>query len=501
MVAFASVLVILAVASGKPWDSNPFESRSQSDVVERPPTGLPTGPPTGPALQVALPPDSGHQEFASESSESDAARWDDGISEKLQHIGVELERLDEPRTSAPTQSSFAPTVDVTLEDCVRVALANLQSRLQEQGLIGESKVPDGPYVMFDIRKALNLRQPIDLDSSPQPIVAILDSEISLVDLEQQVANIARDTELAYWDLSLAYTKHNLLSLARQQSKQVWRQAKRNFELGTATRQEVARAERQYITIHDLASSQHVRECENRLRQTIGLSGDDGQWLNPVDAPMVRQRSFDWQQSVSQLLKQNPKIRRERQHVANQELQLAVVKSALPSANLQKRYRWLGIQGPATEKLNADRGTIDLELAAPLGARRTQTRLRNETLRLKRAEAQLRESERLCVQQLSDAAAKAMTKYQLAQTGSQRVRASEHEVATRLQEFEAGRTPINVLLQSHQRKLDATTAKATTDVEYRKSINFIDYLTGDLLAKHRVSISRPKVRPAMIQIGR
>ena len=93
-----------------------------------------------------------------------------------------------------------------------------------------------------------------------------------------------------------------------------------------------------------------------------------------------------------------------------------------------------------------------------------------------------------VSQLSDAVAKAATHYQLVQTNAMRWQAAEQEVEARLAEFKGGRSPVNVVLQSQQRRADAQITYYRALGEYNKSINYVDYLKGTMLANSNITLA-------------
>ena len=101
---------------------------------------------------------------------------------------------------------------------------------------------------------------------------------------------------------------------------------------------------------------------------------------------------------------------------------------------------------------------------------------------------MQEQERLLVSQLSDAVAKTATHYQLVQTNAQRWQAAEQEVEARLAEFKGGRSNVNVVLQSQQRKAQAQIDYYRALAEYNKSTNYVDYLKGTMLANSNITLA-------------
>ncbi|MEM0925218.1 MAG: hypothetical protein AAGJ83_04200 [Planctomycetota bacterium] len=101
---------------------------------------------------------------------------------------------------------------------------------------------------------------------------------------------------------------------------------------------------------------------------------------------------------------------------------------------------------------------------------------------------MQDQERLLVSQLSDAVAKTASHFSQLQDAANEWKATEQEVDARLFEFSKGTTPVNVVLQSQQRRADAQLAYYQALTEYNKSINFVDYLKGTLLANNSIELA-------------
>ncbi|MGB7343966.1 MAG: TolC family protein, partial [Pirellulaceae bacterium] len=346
------------------------------------------------------------------------------------------------------------------------------------------------------------------------VLASLNEDISIADFESQVRNLVRDVEVAYWDLYVAYRNVATTTIGRNSAIATAQFARLNLENGTGTVQELAQAEEQYYQFRArlegaLAGSNlpgddrfGVYGRERALRELLGLASTDGRLCRPIDEPSVAHLEFDWFESVAQALYLSPELRSKKVRLKQNELELMSAKNQiLPEVNLSLLYRWVGVgdnigtgsrpdaQFPeagssALASLTGgdyQEGAIRLEITPPaFGARRELARIRNAQLSLVRQRGFLQESERLLVSQLSDAVAKSSTHYQLMQTHAQRWQAAEREVEARLAEFKGGRSPVNVVLQSQQRKADAQISYYRALGEYNKSLNYVDYLKGTML---------------------
>jgi len=354
------------------------------------------------------------------------------------------------------------------------------------------------------------------------VLASLNEDISITDFEVQVRNLVRDIEVAYWNLYVAYRSVNAAIIGRNSAIATAKFSKLNYDNGTGTKQELAQAEEQYYGFRARLSSAlagsnmpgddrfGVYGYERVMRELMGLAATDGRLIRPTQEPSLARLEFDWTESVVQMLYLSPELRKAKTLIKQRELeQVSAKNQILPEVNLSLLYRWVGVGdtlGPPGRRAaqfpsqgssalgsltggNFQEGVVRLEITPPaIGARRELTRIRGTQLRLQQSRAYLQDAERLLVSQLSDAVAKAATHYQLVQTNAMRWQASEQEVEARLAEYKGGRSPVNVVLQSQQRRADAQISYYRALGEYNKSINYVDYLKGTMLANNNITLS-------------
>ena len=352
------------------------------------------------------------------------------------------------------------------------------------------------------------------------VLASLNEDIALTDFEIQVRNLVRDVENKYWDLYIAYRNVSTTIIGRNSAIATANFARLNLDNGTGTTQEVAQADGQYYSFRGslegaLAGSnlggdgRGVYGNERDLREMMGLAATDGRLIRPIEEPSLARVEHDWDEVVSQLLYLSPELRRIKTVVKQRELELISAKNQiLPDVNLSLLYRWVGVGDTFGDNNDSDpadpfigsgalagltggdfqEGEIRLEITpTAIGSRRERARIRGSQMRLRQIEGFLQETERLLVSQLSDAVSKAATHYQLVQTNAQAWQATEVEVEARLAEFKGGRSPVNVVLQSQQRRADAQINYYRALSEYNKSLNYIDYLKGTMLANSNITL--------------
>lgn len=354
------------------------------------------------------------------------------------------------------------------------------------------------------------------------VLASLNEDVAIADFEIQVRNLVRDVEVAYWNLYVAYRNVSTSVIGRNSAIATAKFAQLNLENGTGTVQELAQAQEQYYNFRArlegaLAGSNlpgddrfGVYGGERVMRELMGLAPTDGRLIRPIQEPTLARVEFDWEEITTQMLYLSPELRRGRTVIKQRELEeMSAKNQILPEVNLSLLYRWVGVgdelgfgsrsdvnaplegSSALSELTGGDfqEGVVRLEITPPaIGGRRERARIRGSQLRLHQSRAFIQDAERLMVSQLSDAVAKAEVHYQLVQTLANRWQAASTEVEARLTEFKGGRSPVNVVLQSQQRRADAQIAYYRALSEYNKSLNYVDYLKGTMLANSNITLA-------------
>ncbi|OYP33115.1 TolC family protein [Rhodopirellula sp. MGV] len=351
------------------------------------------------------------------------------------------------------------------------------------------------------------------------MLASMNEDIAIATYEAQVRNLVRNVEVAYWDLYLSYRSVSTATIARDSAQATAQFTKLNLEKGNATIQELSQAVSQYwnqqrrltaaLNGSNLPGDDRfgVYGRERALRELIGLSPTDKRLIRPIDEPTLARVEFDWWESVAQALYLSPELREKKYRIKQGELELALAKNqVLPQVDLSFLYRWVGLGdtlGPPgrgdsfpangssalAELTSGDyqEAQVRLDISMPIGLRREHLRIRNAQMTLRIREDNLSDSERLLVSQLSDAVAKVASHYSMMQFAANEWQQSEQEVDARLLEYYKGFRDVNVVLQSQQRRAEAQISYYRALTEYNKSINYVDFLRGTLLANNGITL--------------
>jgi outer membrane protein TolC len=457
---------------------------------------------------------------------------------------IDTRTTDRPRNTgrgigagAPLSNPFNQGLDTTQQSAIskRFATGGVAT-LRQQTIYSRNNQPLGTFISPNRQVASDwtalieaqIQHPLMRNRGTMinriPVVlASLNEDIAITEFEVQVRNLVRDVEVAYWDLYVAYRNVATTMVGRNSSQATAHVAQLLLEKGFSTKQDLAQATEQYFQFKGqlesaLAGSNlpgvdrnGVYGAERILREKMGLSPTDGRLIRPVTEPTLARVEFDWDESVAQALYLHPELRRTKTRIKQNELELIAAKNQiLPEVNLSLLYRWVGVgdeyglgqdrpdarfPNPGSSAL-AELTRGDYQEAAvrldiqptSIGARRELARIRNAQMRLAREHAFLEAQELGHVSLLSDATAKVVTHYQLIVTNAQRWQAAEQEVQARLAEYQGGRVPVNVVLQSQLRRAQAQIDYYRSLAEYNKSINYVHYLKGTMLHQNSIEIS-------------
>jgi len=163
-----------------------------------------------------------------------------------------------------------------------------------------------------------------------------------------------------------------------------------------------------------------------------------------------------------------------------------------------RYRWLGLGDelinqnhrdfnlPGSSAFSSlDSGNfqewqLGLEANIPIGFRRELSGIRHQELLLARERAILCDLELEVSHQLGDSIRDIDNNYGLTQTNFNRRVAAEAEVQAVNASYEAGRVPLDLLLDAQRRRAEAESAYYRSLVDYNRSIMNVHYRKGSLL---------------------
>jgi len=338
------------------------------------------------------------------------------------------------------------------------------------------------------------------------MIARLRTDISLVDFESSVRNLAVDIERAYWELYFAYRRLDSVVAGRNKALETWRQAQAKYESGYrgGSAQERAQAQQQYFMFKGSVESalDSLYKAEANFRYIIGLTSADGRLFRPSDEPSVAKITFDWTEAHAESMSRNIELRRQKWVIKQSELELLASKNfLLPTLDLVGKgsvgggseHYWdvNGGSNSAVGMMANDglwSGLIGAEFTVPIGFRRERSAVRNAELALARNRALLQEQELEVTHRLAHAVRDLEDNYVLAQTYFNRRVAAQKEVEATSAAYETGSITLNILLDAQRRLAEAEIDFFRAVIDYNLAIVDIHTQKGSLLEYDGITLS-------------
>ncbi|HWC90143.1 MAG TPA: TolC family protein [Pirellulales bacterium] len=314
------------------------------------------------------------------------------------------------------------------------------------------------------------------------VIARINHDIALADLEVGARNLVDEVETAYWRLYFNYRDLDAKMVGRDSALQTWRKIHALFQEsargGEAEKEAQARAQYFLFRGQVEAALSDLYTSENQVRFIMGLAATDGRLIRPSDEPTTARVQFDWYEVHAEALARSPELRQERWRVKQHELQLAASKSfLLPTLNVDALYRWRGfgnnLGGPVQSGIygsptsppfqNAyqtllsgafQEWQLGFNFNMPLGFRQGLAAVRNEQLQLARERAVLQDQELELSHQLSNAVRSLDRFYMLSQTNFNRRVASQKQVDAVRAAYETQTVTLDLLLEAQRALADS-----------------------------------------------
>ncbi|GAA4427632.1 TolC family protein [Bremerella cremea] len=360
------------------------------------------------------------------------------------------------------------------------------------------------------------------------LIARTRTDISLADFEIAVRNLVSDVENAYWDLFFAYRDLDVKINARNNVLEVWKKAYANVQADKKSADTEAQAREQYFRFQvEVVNALHgrlvertrghngseggtfnnpggVRVAERRLRFMMGLTQTNGRLIRPVTEAPVAKVNFDWSAIATEALARRPELRRQKWVIKQRELELLANRNFLmPNLDLVARYRQRGF-GPTLSDQSSIPGEsgalqsltdgdfaeyqLGVEFEMPIGFRRAHSAVRSSELALARAKAILDEEEKQIMYGLSNSYAEITRAYEIMELLFNRREAANAQEATVRASYEAGKAPIDLLLEAQRRVIDSSALFNQARIDYALAIKNVHYEKGSLLEFYQVSLA-------------
>ncbi|MDX1925850.1 MAG: TolC family protein [Pirellulaceae bacterium] len=356
------------------------------------------------------------------------------------------------------------------------------------------------------------------------VLARINEDIALHQFESNVTNLIKSVEDAYWDLYAGYRVFDSNKKALEASVNLWRVANARLQSDGAPEAE-AQANALY---QQFASQLHaslngstvpgndprgLRGREQVLREKMGWSPTDGQFIRPIDNPTIARIEFNWYDVTAEGLTRNVHLRQQKWGIKQRELELVSAKNQiLPQVDATGFYRWVGV---GDELASANRTGIQfpnpgsnaleelthggyqevgarLEITPPaFGARRPLANIQSSRLQIAKGVEELKEKELMLVHEISSAWRLMESNFMSMKLNFDWWQANEKEISIYNDRIKGSVGELSQLLdnllRAEQRRAQAETQYHQAVTEYNKSIVNVHYLKGSLLDLNSVSL--------------
>lgn len=367
------------------------------------------------------------------------------------------------------------------------------------------------------------------------IIARLNADVTVAQLEIALRDFLSDVENAYWDLHFAYADLEIKKQARDRSLNTYQLLKARQGLPGAENDKLAQAKEQYFRFEQEVQNSlagrlvvgtrsfngsgggtfqgtgGVYVNERRLRLIIGLPINDGRLIRTTSKPADAPLTYDWDDLVSNAFARRTELRRQRLIVDRQRYELTASRNFLmPRLDAVGRYRYRALgeswfdhnitsNGDAVST-GTHEWLMGVSLSYPVGFRQAHSAVRNAQLQLARERALLDELERQVVYGLSNAIAENDRAYAALRMALNRQNAAgeQYEILAGEAQASVRQFDFNSLLDAEQRFAEAATAANRTKVQYALATKNLNFEMGALLEYFNIHLtegnqSQPQVK--------
>ena len=359
------------------------------------------------------------------------------------------------------------------------------------------------------------------------LISRVNNDISIAQFEQGVRQFVNDSVNAYWELYFAYRNFESAKNARDGALETWNTVKARFDndlTGGEAHQESQAREQFFLFQQQLVAALNgdfragvsgVLQAEADLRRLIGLPQNDGRLICPSDSPASVGTVYDWNTMLDFALEQRVEIRQQLWQVRRRELELLASKNfLLPRLDAFATFRNTGFgddiiggggrfSSVVSDKLSGDHNEWELGLNfnVPIGFRQASSGVRNAELQLYRERYILREQEQQVIHDLGSAIRETRQYQAAVHFAFNRFDAASDTVNSRQAAFDADAVPLDSLLESQRRLVDAQTAYHRAQVNLQLASESVQLESGRLLARHSIQLNQAQSENlARVSIG-
>ncbi|MDO4586501.1 MAG: TolC family protein [Planctomycetia bacterium] len=338
------------------------------------------------------------------------------------------------------------------------------------------------------------------------LLARINEDIALVDLELAVRDFLQDIEETYWNLYYAYRSLSAAGSGLNAALQSWRSIEASYEAGhrQGTTQNLAQAARNYqqFRVSVQEAQNNLYKNERALRYMIGIAATDGRLIKPIDEPTIAKVKYNWEEITAEALARAPELRKQKWTVKKRELELIAQRNyLLPQVDFEGYYKFNGMGkdliDPSNHRSNAIGSlvhdkyhdwSLGISSSIAIGFRQEMAAVRNAELMLARERAILQEQEFELSHNMADLYADLDRTYNLIEDYLTVLRAARTEFRAVSSSFIIGNSTLYEVLQAQQLLAEAETNYYRMVIDYNLAIVNLNYQKGSLLEYNGITLA-------------
>ena len=360
-----------------------------------------------------------------------------------------------------------------------------------------------------------------IDANRQQLgIAIINRDISDVQVRATVTNVVSNVRNAYWDYVFAMQSVEVARQSLDLASNLVRDNRTRVEIGTMAPIDVVQAQAEQATRRQalVTAESSRRTTELALKRLIVAGTQDPNWsatLDPVDRPDFRPEPVDINTAVRRALSERTDLAIARKNVQANDVTLGLVRNqSLPDVSLQVNYGAQGIGGPyltraSTSVLGSQisqvipgsvtdafgslfaakypRWTLGLNVSYPIGTSAQDTAVSRARVQLNQAEAQIRQIELQVATEVTNAAIQAQTTAEAVQAAQAARELSERRLEAEQSKFEVGMSTNYFVVQAQRDLADARNSELRTVLNYRKALVELERLQQTTLQSANIQV--------------
>jgi len=344
------------------------------------------------------------------------------------------------------------------------------------------------------------------------LIARIRVEQQRAEFERRVHNLLIGVEAAYWKLYQAYGRLVTFEYMEKLAHRAWHINNAKFVAGTIGPKDFHPFRAQYEEFQGerLQALGNVLEAERNLRGFMGLPGEDGFRLVPIDAPTLAPYQPNWEASVQMALMQKPELAIARDNLRAAQFALVSQKNFLkPDLRFSARYSPVGFgtrldgNGSLTDGAGIPRSdnalrslaggdfndwNLGFTLSMPLGFRLEHAAVRAARLQLAQSYYLLSDTENKLVRSMQKDYGKISEWYSLIQKRDQERESYAKSVSALAKEVDVGKITSYVLLDLQRRLATAQVKEFEAIAEYNIALAAFEFKKGNILKHNNVMIA-------------